>query len=84
MTISRDGKIPPSIEVKCPNCGLQSAIPLQFSDGNTIDYEGTCKVFIESPDTLCNTSLLITVTLPEEPEDNPQQQNLGAQSDTTE
>ncbi len=67
MTISRDGKIPPSIEVKCPNCGLRSAIPLKYVDGATIDYEGMCKVAINAPDGLCNTALLITVTLPEEP-----------------
>ncbi len=70
MTISRDGRIPPSIEVKCPNCGLRSGIPLKYSEGNTIDYEGTCKVAINPPDGLCNTALLITVTLAEEPKDD--------------
>ena len=70
MTINRAGRIPPSIEVKCLNCGLRSAIPLKYSDGATIDYEGTCTVTIESSGDLCNTALLITVTLAEDPEDD--------------
>jgi|AP95_1055475.scaffolds.fasta_scaffold09858_3 hypothetical protein len=69
MTISEDGKIPPTIPVKCPNCGRVSSIPMKYADGATIDYEGTCTGSIRakgqpSP-TLCNTAILVTYTIPE-------------------
>ena len=64
VTISRDGKIPPTIEVKCPNCGTVTSIALRYSNAATIDYEGTCTGILKPPGP-CKTSLLITVTIPE-------------------
>ena len=69
IMISRDGKIPPTIQVECPNCGLVTSIALQHSDGATIDYEGTCTGKFRSPVGLCKTLLLLTVTIPKEEDD---------------
>ncbi len=68
--ISQDGKIPPAIQVECPNCGRISSIPMKYTDGATIDYEGICTGSIRakgqpSP-TLFKTAILITYTIPEE------------------
>jgi len=75
MTISEDGKIPPTIQVECPNCGLVTSIPMKFSDGPTIDYEGMCTGSIRgkgmpSP-TLCKTTILITYSIPGESDHGP-------------
>lgn len=67
MTISEDGKIPPAIQVECPNCGRTASISLKYSEGATIDYAGTCMGTLRASNDLCNTSLIITITLPEEP-----------------
>ena len=74
MTISRDGKIPPTIQVECPNCGLITSIPMKFSDGATIDYEGLCTGSTRPPEVLCRTSILITFTIPEESDRSPRSQ----------
>ncbi len=73
MTISEDGKIPPTIPVKCPNCGRVSSIGLKYSDGATLDYEGTCtgSISASAPERFCNTAILITYTIPEEPDRDP-------------
>ncbi len=71
MAIIRDGKIPPIIQVQCPNCGQVTSISLQHSDGATIDYEGTCTGRLVSPVGFCKESLLIKVTIPEEMGDVP-------------
>ena len=60
VAIIRDGKIPPVVQVQCPNCGQVTSIPLKHSDGPTIDYEGRCTGRLLSPVGFCNTSLLIT------------------------
>ncbi len=66
--ISEDGNIPPSIQVECPNCGRVTSVPVKFSDGATIDYEGMCtgSIRAHTQETLCKTSILITYTIPEE------------------
>ena len=66
VVISRDGQIPPTIQVECLNCGLVTSIPMKYSDGATFDYEGTCTGRLRPTVGLCRTSLLITVTIPEE------------------
>ena len=73
MTISEDGQIPPTIPVKCPNSGQVSSIPLKYADGATIDYEGTCTGTIRAsaPERFCNAEILITYTIPEEPDRGP-------------
>ena len=70
MTISEDGQIPPTIQVECPNCGLVTSIPMKFSEGATIDYDGMCTGSIRTSghQTLCKTAILITYTIPEEPD----------------
>ena len=67
MTISEDGQIPPTIPVKCPNCGQVSSIPMKYADGATIDYEGTCTGTIRASarERFCNAEILITYTIPE-------------------
>ena len=75
MTISEDGNIPSTIQVECPNCGRVTSIPMKFSDGPTIDYQGMCTGSIRvkgqlSP-TLCKTAILITYTIPEESDRGP-------------
>ena len=73
VAISEDGKIPPAIQVECPNCRLATSIPLKYSEGSTIDYEGTCigRLRASSGD-FCKTSLIITVTLPGERDNDSQ------------
>ena len=68
MTISEDGNIPPAIQVECPNCGRITSIPVKFSDGPTIDYEGICTGTIraQAREAPCKTSILITYTIPED------------------
>ena len=69
MTISEDGKIPPAIQVECPNCGRTASIQLKYSEGATIDYEGMCMSTLRASSDFCKTSLIITITLPEERHD---------------
>ena len=75
MTISKDGQIPPTIPVKCPNCGRVSSIPMKYAHGATIDYEGMCtgsiRVTGRSAPTPCKTTILITYTIPEESDRGP-------------
>ncbi len=73
MTISEDGNIPSIIQTECPNCGWLTAIPVKFSDGPTIDYEGMCtgSIRASAPETLCKTKILITYTIPEESDRGP-------------
>ncbi len=75
MTISEDGQIPPTIPVKCPNCGQVTSIPMKYADGSTIDYEGTCtgsiRVTGRTAPTLCKTRILITYTISEESDRGP-------------
>ncbi len=75
MTISKDGEIPPTIQVECPNCGRVSSIPMKYADGATIDYEGTCtgsiRVTGRPLPTLCKTAILITYSIPEESDRGP-------------
>ncbi len=75
MTISEDGEIPPTIEVECPNCGRVSSIPMKYTNGATIDYEGMCtgsiRVTARPAPTPCKTTILITCTIPEESDRRP-------------
>ncbi len=69
MTISEDGKTPPTIPVKCPNCGQVLSIPMKYAHGATIDYEGICtgsiRVTGQPSPTICKTAILITFTIPD-------------------
>ena len=62
--VSRDGKMPSSVRVECPNCGNLSPVSLQYMEGTTSDYQGVCKVRLEDCDN-CGASLLLTVNIPE-------------------
>lgn len=62
--VSRDGKMPSSVQVECPNCGTDAHISLQYTNGSTNDYEGVCDARLEDGDP-CGVSLLLTADIPE-------------------
>ena len=65
--VSRDNEVPSTIGVYCPNCGALNSIPFNYSDedATSFDYEGLCQGRVEGR-ALCNTTLLLTATLPTE------------------
>ena len=67
--VRRTGELPTTVQIQCPGCGQFSAISLQYSEGDTADYEGACQGELEGGG-LCGTYLLLTVTVPEEVEED--------------
>jgi hypothetical protein len=63
--VSRYGELPSTVRVQCPNCGVFAAISLKYTEGDTGDYEGECHAELKGG-RLCEASLLLTVTIPEE------------------
>ena len=70
--VSRDDEIPSTIGVYCPNCGALNTIPFSYSDEDktSLDYEGPCKGRVRGSE-LCNTTLLVTATLPGDDQASP-------------
>ncbi len=62
--VRRADELPTTVQIQCPGCGQSSSISLQFSEGDTADYEGACQVELEGGG-LCGTYLLLTVTIAE-------------------
>jgi len=61
----RTGELPPTVQIQCPGCGHFSSVSIQYSEGDTADYEGECQGELEGGG-LCGTYLLLTVTISEE------------------
>ena len=63
--VSRQGELPSSIRVECPNCGFFSPVALSYAEGTTADYEAVCESELGAGG-LCGAALLVTVTVPED------------------
>ena len=62
--VGRTDELPTTVQIQCPGCGYFSSIPIQYSEGNTADYEGACQGELEGGG-LCGAYLLLTVAVSE-------------------
>jgi len=67
--VRRNDELPTTVQIQCPGCGHFSSIPIQYSDGDTADYEGACQGELEGGG-LCGTYLLLTVAVSGEVEED--------------
>ena len=63
--VRRAGELPTTVQIECPGCGHFNSVSLQYSEGETADYEGVCEGKLVWGG-LCGASLLLTVTIMEE------------------
>ena len=66
--VRRTDELPTTVQIQCPGCGHFSSIPIQYSEGDTADYEGACQGELKGGG-LCGTYLLLTVAVSEEGEE---------------
>ena len=41
--VRRTGELPTTVQIECPGCGHSNSVSLQYSEGETADYEGVCE-----------------------------------------
>ncbi len=64
--VANPGTLPPNTSVVCPRCGTITVVQFLDMGSDTMEYAGVCQGRLEGE--LCEASLMLTVTMPEEEE----------------